>query len=265
MTSLNLVDSHCHLHDPEFFETAAADQAYQAACAAGVSRMLCVGTSLVDSQAAIEFSKHRPGNCWASVGIHPHEAEKFSGQQLNQTLAELAQLATAPEVRAIGECGFDFYYHDRSSVAAQRSLLEGQLAIAQQLNLPVSFHVREGFSELWPVVDNFPGLRGVLHSFTDREKQLELALSHDLLIGINGIATFTTHKWQRDLYKTIPLGNIILETDAPFLTPKPKRGNINTPENVIYITKFMAELRNESEESIALATTANAMKLFNLS
>jgi TatD DNase family protein len=93
---------------------------------------------------------------------------------------------------------------------------------------------------------------------------LERAIKYGLSIGINGIASFTSHTWQRDMFKSIPLENILIETDAPFLTPHPKRGTINTPENVIYITNFLAELRGEEPSTIAKVTTANAQKLFNL-
>ena len=143
--------------------------------------------------------------------------------------------------------------------------MRGQLEIAKKHNLPLSFHIREAFDDFWPVFDEFTDLRGVLHSFTDRPNHLEKALKRGLYIGINGIATFTSHAWQRELFKTIPIESIVVETDTPFFTPHPFRGTINKPENVIYITKYLAELRGEDVTYITECTTKNARSLFGLS
>lgn len=258
---MELVDTHCHIHDREFFSHEEALTAYQTAVEAGVKTLLLIGTSLKDSQAACRFAADHPG-CYASIGVHPHEALKVENN-LKSTLEELELLAKGPSVRAVGECGLDFYYNDRqAALPAQCELLEGQLEIASKHKLPVSFHVREAFDDFWPILDNFKDIKGVLHSFTDRQTNLDKALSRGLMIGVNGIATFTNHTWQRELFAGLPLESMLIETDAPFLTPQPKRGNLNRPENVIYITKFLAELRGESQETIAKVTTANAHRLF---
>lgn len=262
---MQFVDTHCHLHDPEFFTAAEAEAAVESAVKSGVRTLLCVGTSLEDSKRAIAFANAHPEHCVASIGIHPHEAAQLSEPEIQRHLKALAELATDPKVVAVGECGFDFYCNSRAdSRAKQTQLLKGQLKIAQQHNLPVCFHVREAFTEFWNVFEDFKNISGVLHSFTDTPENLARGLSYNLLIGINGIATFTTHKWQKELFKTVDLSSFVLETDAPFLTPSPKRGSINTPENVIYITNFLAELRGETPQQIAKATTANALKLFGL-
>ncbi len=178
---------------------------------------------------------------------------------------KLTELAADKAVVAVGECGFDFYYNDRSeNRTKQTQLLEGQLQIATKYNLPLSFHVREAFNDFWPVFDNFKGLRGVLHSFSDSQKNVEQGLKRNLYFGVNGIATFTSHTWQRELYAALPLQNIVIETDAPFLTPVPLRGTINTPKNVINITEYMAELKGEDAKYIAQITTNNARKLFGI-
>lgn len=261
---MQFIDTHCHIHDREFFTKEAAETAYQHAVES-LEALVLVGTSLADSRQAVDFAGHHSQNCFVAVGIHPHEATKMLPGVIADQAAELAMLATDKTVHAIGECGFDFYYNDRSGATRlQTELLEMQLQIASNLGLPVSFHVREAFDEFWPVFRNFPGLRGVLHSFTDTQRNLDIALSHGLLIGINGIATFTSHAWQRDIFATVPLDSVVLETDAPFLTPSPIRGTINEPRNVTYITKFLAELREDNEQHIATITTANARNLFGL-
>lgn len=262
---MNFIDTHCHIHDLEFFNEAAAKHALKNALSSGVKQIVCVATSLEDSKRAIAFSQANSDHCVATIGIHPHEATNFTLEQVASQLKELDTLAKNGKVVAVGECGFDFYYNDKNELLErQEVLLRGQIEIARKYGLPLSFHVREAFDDFWRVFEDYPGIAGVLHSFTDRPVHLEKAINYGLFIGINGIASFTSYPWQRDMFKLIPLENILIETDAPFLTPHPKRGTINTPENVIYITNFLAELRGEEVSTIAKATTANAQKLFNL-
>jgi TatD DNase family protein len=262
--SMNLIDTHCHLHDTEFFKSEDAEVALEASVKAGVKKMIGIATCLEDSKRAIEFAKAHPENYWASIGIHPHEVGKLSEKQIDEHLVKLETLTKNGKVVAVGECGFDFYYNDRSELLKrQTQLLRGQLEIAKKYKLPVSFHVREAFDDFWPVYDQFQ-VPGVLHSFTDRPAHLKKALERGLLIGLNGIATFTSHEWQKELFKNMPLENVVIETDSPFLTPHPKRGTINTPSNVIYITRYLAELRGDDESTIATTTTANARKLFRI-
>jgi TatD DNase family protein len=261
---MDLVDTHCHLHDPEFFDEVKTEEAFSSSVKAGVKKMIGIGTSLADSKKAIEFAKKHSENYWASVGIHPHEAGKLSEEDIEGHLEELEKLVSDEKVVAIGECGFDFYYNERDThLKKQTMLLEGQLKIARKHDLPVSFHVREAFTDFWPVFDKYK-VKGVLHSFTDRPEHLEKALERHLLIGVNGIATFTSHSWQKEMFKQLPLESLVIETDAPFLTPHPMRGKINSPKNVIYITKYMAELRGEDVTIIAETTTNNARKLFGI-
>lgn len=266
---MQYVDTHCHIHDTEFFSPEDAEATYQQAVKSGVRWMICIATSLEDSKRAIAFARAHPEHCRASIGIHPHEATNLTEHEIQDQLIELESLASEPEVVAVGECGFDFYYNDKKECfARQKALLKGQIAIAAQHNLPMSFHVREAFNEFWSVFEQskkrYGSINGVLHSFTDRENHLIRAQKHNLLIGINGIATFTSHAWQKELFQSVGLEDFVIETDAPFLTPVPMRGTINTPENVIYITRFLASQREESEEGIAKATTANAVQLFSL-
>lgn len=262
---MQLIDTHCHLHDPEFFKPEDAEDVFQESVEAGIGVMIGIGTSLEDSKNAIKFAHAHPENYWASVGIHPHEAGKMSEEEIDEHLTGLAELATDTRVVAIGECGFDFHYNERGETKAKQvRLLEGQLQIAKSNNLPVSFHVRAGFEDFWPIYEKYKA-PGVLHSFTDTNEHLNQALAHGLYIGVNGIATFTKDEKQREMFKQIPLEKLLLETDAPFLTPVPVRGTINSPKNVIYVTNFMAELRGEDATDIANTTTSNARKLFRFS
>ncbi len=270
---MELADTHCHIQSiglakgerttrelwakmPEL----TGDRVVADAAEHGVTRLLCVGCDLEDSRLAIEFVRQREG-CWASIGIHPHEAQHFAGNEAQ--LEAFAALAKADKVVAIGECGFDFYY-DHSPKAAQVEVLRFQLELALAHNLPLIFHVREAFDDFWPIFDEYQGLRGVLHSFTDSADNVAKGLERGLYIGVNGIATFAKNPAQLAVYKGIPIENLLLETDAPFLTPTPYRGTINEPKRLGAVADFLSELRGEGREELAAATTDNARKLFGI-
>lgn len=271
--TVELVDTHCHIHesghqvigdDHTRQKWASAGNPSPARLAqdaydAGVTRLICVGCTLADSKLAVDFVADQSG-CWASIGIHPHEA-KLHLSAAAQT--EFAALADASKVVAIGECGLDYFY-SHSPRDDQIAVLEFQLELAQQHDLPVVFHVREAYDDFWPIFVKYPGVRGVLHSFTDSMANMQKAVDAGLHIGVNGIATFSKDAAQREVFTAIPLSKLLLETDAPYLTPTPVRGTINQPKNVRYITQFLAELRGEDQAVIAEATTRNAIKLFGL-
>lgn len=269
---MDLVDTHCHIQSiglekgerttRELWAKVelTADGVVAEAQAAGVARMVCVGCDLEDSRLATDFVAQRDG-CWASIGIHPHEAQHFAGQP--KKLAEFAALASRPKVVAIGECGFDFYYNHSPS-EAQLELLKFQMELALQHDLPLIFHVREAFDDFWPIFDSYSGLRGVLHSYTDSAANLAEALERGLYIGVNGIATFAKDEALLDVYKTLPLEKLLLETDAPFLTPVPFRGSINEPKRLGAVAEFLAHLRGGTQEEVASATTNNAKQLFGI-
>jgi len=250
-----LVDTHCHIHDREFFTAVVTEEVYARARDADVA-MLCIGTSQSDSRAAIEFvAKH--DQAWAVIGVHPHEA-KDGVTDIGALLAE-----SHVKVVGIGEIGLDYYY-DHSPRDVQIEVLEQQLQWASDYNLPVSFHVREAYDDFWPIFDNFSGIRGTLHSFTDSQANLDKGFERGLYVSVNGISTFTKDPMQQQLYAAIPLEKMLLETDAPFLTPVPYRGTINEPAFVSEVAKHHAALRGISLEEVAQATTANARSLFGL-
>jgi TatD DNase family protein len=270
---MELVDTHCHIQaagDPlgermtrEIWAKNAAitgDTLVKSATEADVTRLICVGCDLEDSKLAVDFVQNYD-QTWASIGIHPHEAQHYTIGQAK--LAEFSALVTAPKVVAIGECGLDYYY-EHSPKADQVVLLQYQIELALQYQLPLIFHVREAFDDFWPIFDQYAGIRGVLHSYTDSQANLDKALERGLYIGVNGIATFAKSMSQLEVYRAVPLQKLLLETDAPFLTPSPYRGTINEPKRVGTIAKFVASLRGESLEQLALATTGNAHDLFGI-
>jgi len=249
-----LVDTHCHIHDKMFKE--APDSVLERAHEAGVKQVICVGTEQPDSRRAIDFAAQFP-NVFAAIGVHPHEAR--------HGWDDIATIASEAPKRlvAIGEIGLDYFY-THSPRETQIVALEAQLQIAQTHNLPVIFHVREAFSDFWPIFDNFASLRGELHSFTDSWENCEKAIKRGLFIGVNGISTFTKDASQQEMFARIPLEKMLLETDAPFLTPKPHRGKVNEPAFVRHVAEHHARVRGVTFEEVAQKTSTNADALFAL-
>ncbi|HET6746980.1 MAG TPA: TatD family hydrolase [Candidatus Saccharimonadales bacterium] len=248
-----LVDTHCHIHEPNYQLN--ADETIARANAAGVTAMICVGTSETSSKQAVEFAATREG-VYAAIGVHPHDTkDNWRG---------IFGLADTPKVIAVGEIGLDYYYN-HSPREIQLKALEEQLDFALKHDLPVIFHVREAFDDFWSVFDNFHGIRGELHSFTDSMAHLEEGLKRGLYIGVNGISTFTKDTKQKEMLASIPLDKMLLETDAPFLTPAPLRGKVNEPAFVRHVAEFHAHARGISLDEIATVTTANARVVFTLS
>lgn len=255
---MEFVDTHCHIHFPDYGLD--AEDVLQRAKAEGVTRLLVVGCTLEDSVSGVVFAEKHKG-VWAVVGIHPHEAHHYVNDA--EAIEKLRALAEQESVVAIGECGLDYYYN-HSPREAQIKMLEQQLQIAHNASLPIAFHVRDAFDDFFPIFDNFSGLKGVVHSFTAGVKVLDKVLERGLFVGLNGIMTFTKDEAQMEMARTVPLQSLLLETDAPFLTPVPHRGKICESRHVVDTARFLASLRDEKIEDVSRLTTQNAIKLFNL-
>lgn len=251
-------DTHAHIHFPDYPYDPV--KTWQEAQAAGVTRMLAVGCRLGDSQAAVKLAQAHNG-IWAVVGIHPHEAAEFLA--VDAAKSEFTTLLSQDKVVAIGEIGLDYFYN-HSPKEQQIEVLHWQLQLAQNHNLPVVFHVREAFEDFWPIFDQYTLKTSLIHSFTGSVGDLEQILARDLLVAQNGIMTFTKDEEQLTAARMIPLDRLVIETDAPFLTPKPLRGKICKPEHVKLTAAFLAELRHEPLEQFASQTTQNARVLFNV-
>lgn len=275
--AIELFDTHCHTHEMVRRTTPVYDKwrsdgvdrnpdtVISNAREAGVTRTLCIGTTLADSELAAEFVARREG-LWASIGIHPHEAHDHLSTDAKRAFADLLKGgAGSNKIVAIGECGLDYFY-EHSPKESQIDLLKFQIELALEHDLPLSFHVREAFDDFWPIFESYRGanIRGVLHSYTDGAANLERAVSHGLHFGVNGIATFAKSEAQLVIYRTIPQRLLLLETDAPFLTPVPFRGTVCESKHVRVTAEFLADLRGENLEDLAVATTANARALFKV-
>jgi len=246
-----LIDTHCHIHESDY--SLPIDEVIDRATKADVLKYICVGTSEMSSADAISFADDHAAT-FAAVGVHPHETKDGYDQ-----IAELA--SASDKVVAIGEIGLDYFY-THSPREIQMQALKDQIQVALDHNLPIIFHVREAFDDFWPIFDAMPGIRGVLHSFTDSKDNLEKALARGLYIGVNGISTFTKDEVQKAVFDSIPLDSLLFETDAPFLTPDPLRGKVNEPAYVRNIAHYHAIRRGLTLDAIAAATSANAHTLF---
>lgn len=261
-----LVDTHCHIHEPSY--PLDQKETLKNARNAGVEALICVGTNAQSSREAVEFASKHEG-VFASIGVHPHDTKdgwegvKTIPSRLRSSNPSGVAGSERNKLVAIGEIGLDYFY-THSPREMQIRALEEQVELALKYDLPVIFHVREAFDDFWPILDNFHGIRGELHSFTDNQKNLEEGLSRGLYIGVNGISTFTKDAAQQAMFAAIPIKRMLFETDAPFLTPQPLRGKVNEPAFVRLVAEHHARLRGTSLEEIAAITTANARALFSL-
>lgn len=250
-----LIDTHAHIHQDVYDSD--RDEVMARAVEAGVTKIIAIGVDDNDSKLAIDLANSHD-SVWATVGLHPHDA-KLS----QKTLEAIKDLATNPKVVAIGECGLDYYY-EHSPKRDQIKAFQAQIDIAQAVDKPLVFHVREAFDDFFRVLENYKGVRGVVHCFTGDEATLNKVLDQGFYVGYNGIMTFTKYQYQLAAAKACPLDRMLLETDCPYLTPAPHRGQCNEPAHTKIIAEFLANLRGESAEELSVATTKNAEALFGL-
>ncbi|HVX31371.1 MAG TPA: TatD family hydrolase [Nitrolancea sp.] len=254
---VGLVDTHCHIDLDRF--AGDRDEVIARARAAGVDQMILIGFSPERWRTGAELSARYTG-VHLAVGLHPTEAEAYD-DTLEQALRDAAQQTSAV---AIGETGLD--YHWKAETAKQqRAAFEGQIALARKLNLPFIIHQREAEEETLDVLRaTDPPHRGVMHCFTGDAAYAERCLELGLHIGLGGAVTYRKLKALHEAVRTLPLDRIVLETDAPFMTPSPHRGERNEPAYVRYILERVATLRDSDMEEIAAITTRNAIDLFGL-
>lgn len=253
-----MVDAHCHLIDAEYTldET---EENISRATEAGVTDIISNGAGLMSCRETIKLAEMHP-RVWATVGIHPEEG---AGLKLSLSLTnQLLRLAETASVVAVGECGLDF--GEKTSVEErkwQRELFEFNIKLAKMARLPIVVHNRAAGEEIMDQLKNFPfGVQ--LHCFVGPRDLLEEAVKRGYYISVGGIATFKSSRELRELVKDIPEERLLLETDAPYLAPEPMRGTKNRPENVRWVGKMVATLRDCPEEHIDKVTTENARRLF---
>jgi len=253
-----LVDSHCHLDFPDY--AGQVDRIVARAAEAGVGVCLSIGTELKKFPGVKAVAEKFP-NVWCSVGVHPHESEK---ELLDDEAALIAETAH-PKVVGIGETGLDYYY-EHSPWQPQQKNFRAHIAAARQTGLPVIVHTRDADDDTIDILRDEMAkgaFTGLIHCFTGTQKLADAALELGLYISVSGIATFKNSAALRDVIKTVPLERLLVETDAPFLSPVPYRGKTNEPAFVVHTAKMLAELKGVTQDALAAATTDNFFRLFS--
>jgi TatD DNase family protein len=244
---VKLVDSHCHLNDPQF--DADRDAVIERALAAGVGTMMVID--------APEFAERYPF-LYATIGVHPHEAAKAT----EETFARMRDLASHPKVLAVGEIGLDYHY-DFSPRDVQHRVFERQLEIAAEFHKPIVIHTREAWDDTLSHMPTLPH-GGIMHCFTGTVAQAEQALALGFHLGFGGVLTFPKASELRDAARVTPDERLLVETDCPYLAPVPNRGKRNEPAFVVETARRLAEVRGTNLETIAALTTSNFKKLVKL-
>jgi TatD DNase family protein len=254
---MRLIDSHCHLNYEGLVER--QDEVLESARARGVAGFLNISTRQREWGDIIAVAEREP-DVWASVGVHPHEADAHP----DLGAAALVEAASHSRVIAIGECGLDYYY-DKSDRGAQRERFEAHIDAARQTGLPLVVHTRDAEDDTAEILERAVrqgGVTGVLHCFTGSQELARKGLDLGFYISLSGIVTFKNAADLQQTARKLPLDSMLVETDSPFLAPVPHRGQKCEPAFVADTADFVADLRGEDPEALADATTANFFKLF---
>jgi TatD DNase family protein len=250
-----MIDTHCHLTDPRL--SGQLEDVIERARVAGVARMITVGTDLEDDRAAIALCRGR-ANVRCAVGIHPNYTQ-------HATLADvpvLRELQKDGSVVALGEMGLD-YFHQFADRGHQAKLFEAQLALATEVGRPVVIHSREAIDDTLAIMRNFPGVRAVFHCFTGTAEEAERILAAGYWISFTGPVTYKKNDALREVVRRVPIDRLMVETDAPYLSPEPKRGQkTNEPALVMYTAAKVAEVRGMGLDELDRVTTENAARFF---
>ncbi|AGB40094.1 hydrolase, TatD family [Halobacteroides halobius DSM 5150] len=252
-----LIDTHAHLDFPRFDND--RDKVILDAYRAGIKQVINVGADMKSSRNSVELAQEY-NFIVASVGVHPHEAKSFTDQDYQ----ELKNLASQNEVVAIGEMGLDYHY-DNSPRQEQQEAFRKQLQLAQEVDLPVIIHSREAQEDTLKILkEEATNLEGVLHCFAYDLEVAREVIDLGFYVALGGVLTFGSAKDLRMVVPNLSLDRILIETDAPYLTPEPHRGERNEPKYVKEVAKKIAKLKNTNLEAVAKQTTKNAKKLFKL-
>jgi len=255
---VKLIDSHCHLNYEGLVER--QDEVLSAARGRGVAGFLNISTRQREWADIIGVAE-RNVDVWASVGVHPHEADAHP----DLGASALVDAAANPRVIAIGECGLDYFY-DKSDRNAQRERFEAHIDAARETGLPLVVHTRDAEQDTAEILGKAVrqgGVTGVLHCFTGSAELARKGLDLGFFISLSGIVTFKNAQDLQATAKWLPKDRMLVETDSPFLAPVPHRGQKCEPAFVADTAAFVAELRGEAAEQLAETTTANFFRLFN--
>jgi TatD DNase family protein len=255
------IDTHCHLTFPDYNNDLV--EVLARAKKAGVEKCIVPGVDSLSNKLSVELARSFPGVIFSAVGFHPYEASH------NPLVSELDKFMSLykKQIVAIGECGLDYHLYKGEKAEGkkqvQRILFEEHIRLALKYNLPLTMHCRDAYEDFWNVLDSAPHIpRGVIHCFSGGLQDLRMAIERKLFVGIDGNVTYS--KQLSLIVPQIPLESIILETDSPYLTPVPHRGQRNEPGLIPFIAKHLADLIHVPIDLVERQTTINAQGLFML-
>ena len=252
-----MIDSHAHLDEERFDED--RDELIKSLKENAISYVINPSSDMDTSRRVVELS-NKYDNIFAAVGIHPHDAEGFKEEDLD----ELRQLSKDERVVAIGEIGLDYYY-DNSPRDIQKEVFRKQLELSHELDLPVIIHTRDAMGDTYDILKEFEGrVRGVMHCYTGSIEMAEKFMKLGFYISIAGPVTFKNAVNVREMAKQIPLERLLIETDSPYLAPVPNRGKRNDPTNVRYVADMLANLKEIQIDKIIEHSRENTVELFSL-
>ncbi len=257
--AINLIDTHCHLDFPDFKDQ--RDAVVQRARDAGVKRMITICTH-ASRFAGVKEVAESYDDVFCSLGVHPHHSGEEGELVESKWLVEQSKYK---KVVGLGETGLDYYYNN-SPADLQQESFRRHIHAALETSLPLIVHTRDADEDTYKILktEGQGRLRGLLHCFSSTRQLAEQAVEMGFYLSISGIVTFKKSQELRDIVKEIPLENLLVETDAPFLAPMPHRGHTNEPAYVVHTASVVAEVKGISLEELGRVTTANALRVFNL-
>lgn len=255
---MTLFDTHAHYTDPAFDDDRAALLG-ETLPQAGVAAVVVPGVDADSSRAAVALAARYPG-VYAAVGLHPEDCAGAGAAEL----AAIRDLCRSPKVVAIGEVGLDYYWPENPPRAFQQDIFRRQLALAEEENLPVIVHDREAHGDSLALVMEFPKVRGVFHCFSGSPEMAAELLKRGWFLGFDGPITYKNARRAPEVAAVTPLDRILIETDAPYLSPVPNRGKRNDSTNLPYLVEKLAAWKGVTPETLARATWENGMRLFGL-
>lgn len=252
-----IFDTHAHYDDDAF--DADRDELLASLPENGVALVVDPGCDLPSSRMAVELAaKH--SHVYAAVGIHPENCHNYVPSQIE----ELRALAKSPKVVAIGEIGLDYYWKENPPRELQQQCLRDQLQLAAELDLPVIIHDRDAHADTLTIVKEFPTVTGVFHCFAGSAEMAKELLKMGWYLGFNGAVTFKNARKAPEVLAVAPLDRILLETDAPYLTPVPHRGDRNDSTYIPYVSQVIAQIKGLTPAEVENATFANGKRLFRI-
>ena len=252
-----LFDTHAH-YDAEQFD-ADRHALLSSLPSLGVELIVNPGCDLPSSRAALALAEKYPF-LYAAVGYHPENCAPYEPSHLE----ELRQMAKSPRVKAIGEIGLDYYWPENPPKDLQEEVFRAQMALAEELNLPVIIHEREAHADALAIVKEFPKVKGVFHCYSGSAEFAKEILKCGYMISFTGVVTFKNARKAAEAVEVIPLERLMIETDAPYMAPVPHRGKRNQSDYTLFIAQKIAQLKGLTTEEVIAATTENGKRFFNI-